>query len=105
MPMPSNETIEQRLVRFVPADRPATVEDVRQMNLEDPDLLFQLAIHGVSQDSSIAARGIEWLARTLSVLVRDGFSIEGAAQQSYARGNRGGILALDGGHDDISFLQ
>lgn len=103
--MPSNETLVQSLANFLPADRPVTLADVRQMFQQDADTLFQLAVHGVGDDAPIAARGIEWIARTLSVLVRDGFSIESAAQQSIARGNRGGILALDGGRDDIAFLQ
>ena len=105
MPMPNNETITQRLAKFLPTDRPATLADIRKLYQQDADLLFQIAIQGVGDDAPIAERGIEWLARTLSVLVRDGFSIESAAQQSYARGNSGGILALDEGHDDIAFLQ
>lgn len=103
--MPNNETRVERFAKFLPADRPATLADVRQMFQQDEDALFQLAIHGVGDDAPIAARGLEWLARTLSVLVRDGFSIESAAQQSYARGNRGGVLALDDGQSDIAFLQ
>jgi hypothetical protein len=99
------ETISQRIIRFLPADRPATFAELRQILEQDADALFELAIYGGGDDASIAVRGVEWLARTLSVLLRDGFSIETAAQQSYARGNRGGILALDSGRDDIVFLQ
>ncbi len=100
-----NQAILERIVRFLPAERPATLADVRRMFAIDADALFQLAMHGVGEDAPIAARGLEWLARTLSVFVRDGFSIESAAQQSYARGNRGGVLAFDDGRDDIAFLQ
>ena len=95
----------QRINPFLPTDRPVALADVRRLFQQDPEALFQVAIHGVGDQTPIAARGLEQIARTLSVLMRDSFSVESAAQQSYALGARGGVLALDDGRNDLAFLQ
>lgn len=103
--MATTNSILSRIARFVPTDKPATVTDLRQLYAADPDALFSLAVHGVGGNAPSHAKGFESMARTLSVLMRDGFSIETRAQQHYAEGNRGGLLALDAGTDDIRFMQ
>jgi hypothetical protein len=103
--MPVSQPILDRVQPFIPANRAATVGDIRALYAADPDALFLLAIQGVGEGAPIAARNFEWLARTLSVLVRDSFTIATGAQQHYAAGNRGGFLALDGRQEDIRFVQ
>jgi hypothetical protein len=79
--------------------------DLRTVYSDDGDAVFLLTGCELPKDAPMGVRGLQRLARTLSVLMRDGFSIENAAQQQYAKGRLGGILALDDGAADADFIR
>lgn len=103
--MPNPTEILQRIASVLPADREVRTLDLRTLFERDPETVYQIAVYGLPESASTTARGLEQLVRTLSILMRDGFSVESTANQQYARGRQGGILPLDDGQPDLEFIQ
>ncbi len=103
--MASHTDILARLNGVLPPDREVRIADLRTLFTQDPEAVYQVALSELPESSPMAARGLQRLARTLSVLMRDGFAVQSAANQNYARGRQGGILPLDDGQPDLEFVQ
>lgn len=102
--MPVESNIVQRVSPVIPRDRAVTTCDLQALFDRDPDGMYALALTDLPSDAPIAVRGLQHLARTVSVLMRDGFVIESAANQKYAQGYKGGIIPLDDGAKDEAFI-
>ncbi|MBX3404074.1 MAG: hypothetical protein KF699_11750 [Phycisphaeraceae bacterium] len=104
--MPGMTTIQDRVQPALPADREVRFGDLRTLHASDAEAVYELALAELPTDAPPALRGLQVLARTLSLLMRESFVIGSAANQHFASTpQRHGLLALDDGADDVAFLR
>lgn len=99
-------SILPRIERFLPTNRAVQLSDLRSLHTNDAEAVYELALHDLPEDAPIAARGLQRLSRTLSLLLREGFVVCSAANQLYATTSaKQGVLPLDDGDEDHAFLK